>query len=270
MSKRMIAVVVFVFGTYLAQPATSKEKDAEAPLIEKKANAVLQRMGNCLAQSLHFSFTADKMMDFVLDTGQKIQLSDTSEIVVSRPNQIKVRSSGDLANEQAWYNKDTLTILDHDNNTYGSVQVPSHIDQMMDYIVEKYGIAIPLADLVLSDPYRAMIEKVRRGHYIGLNHVGKTKCHHLAFRQEGLDWQLWVDAGAQPVPRKLIITYKEIPGHPQFMAFFDQWNLQPAIADDLYRFQAPPGAQKIDLQDILISRTTPRSGPPTDDTRKEE
>jgi hypothetical protein len=263
MSKRMIGIFLLVITAYVFQHVVAKEATPQAASIDKEANDVLKSMGKCLANSKHFSFEAQKMMDFALDNGQMIQLTDTSEIVVSRPNKIKIRSYGDLSNEEGWYDINKLTMLDHENNTYGSVKVPNHIDKMMDFIVEEYGIVVPLADVLFSDPYASMTEMIRTGHYIGLNHVGKTKCHHLAFRQEGLDWQLWIDAGPEPLPRKLIITYKEIPGHPQFMAFFDRWNLKPEIASDLFTFKAPANAREIDMKAIINARSTSQpSGKP--------
>jgi len=30
-----------------------------------------------------------------------------------------------------------------------------------------------------------------------------------------VDWQIWIEQGEKPVPRKVVITYKELPARPQ-------------------------------------------------------
>ena len=54
--------------------------------------------------------------------------------------------------------------------------------------------------------------------------LGK-RCHHLAFAQEHVDWQVWIEDGAQPLVRKFVITYKDEPGAPQYTAIFFDWKL---------------------------------------------
>jgi hypothetical protein len=43
-------------------------------------------------------------------------------------------------------------------------------------------------------------------------------CDHLAFRQLDTDWQLWVEKGSRPLPRKIVITTRYEVGDPQFSA----------------------------------------------------
>ena len=216
-----------------------------ADLIDPEADQVLKRASQYLISATQFKFDADKTIDVVLDSGQMIQLSDTTRISVSRPDKILAQSTGDTTNEQIWYDGKTLSVWSPEQNSYATIDVPNTIDKMMDYVVEKYGAALPLADLVVSDPYKSATQRVRSGHYLGLHYVGDLKCHHLAFRQEGLDWQVWIEAGDKPLPRKLVITYKELPGHPQFTAIFDKWDMSPRLSDSLFTFKVPLGAKKV-------------------------
>ena len=96
--------------------------------------------------------------------------------------------------------------------------------------------------------YTMAMENVRTGRYLGIHHVQDVKCHHLAFRQEGLDWQIWIEDGDKPVPRKLVITYKELPGRPQFVALLGKWDMAAIASDDLFVFKTPEGVKKINLE----------------------
>jgi hypothetical protein len=221
------------------------------PGVEPKADEILQRMSEYLISARQFKFDAYKTVDVVLDSGQMIQLSDTTRVSLSRPDKLLAKSKGDTNNEHVWYNGKTLSVWSPEQNSYATADVPSTIDKMMDYVVEKYGAAIPLADLAVSDPYKSAIQRVQSGHYLGLHYVRDLKCHHLAFRQEGFDWQIWIDEGTKPLPRKLVITYKELLGHPQFTAIFDKWDMSPRLSDKLFTFKVPRNAKRIEMEPLI-------------------
>ena len=152
---------------------------------------------------------------------------------------------------QIWYDGKTLSILSRQQNSYATTKAPGTIDEMMDYLFEEFGLEVPIADLLVSDPYNSATQRVRSGQYIGLHQVQGTKCHHLAFRQNNVDWQIWIEDGDNPLPRKLVITHKGLPGHPQFIAIFDKWNLSPKLSKDLFTFKVPEGAKRIEIEPLL-------------------
>ncbi len=226
--------------------------------VEPKADQTLRRMSAYLAKSEKFSFEAYDMHDQILDTGQKIQLANTRTIRVKRPNMLYADLSGDIDNERVWYNGKTLTLLDKGKQVYGVMDVPDTIDATLDHVVQTFGDPIPLADVLFSNPYQGVIEHVRQGNYLGLHDVRGTKCHHLAFRQPGIDWQIWIADGDAPVPRKLVITYKDYPGQPQYIAFLGKWNMAPEFPEGLFTAKIPDGVKLIDIMQ-LRGRNAPDS-----------
>jgi hypothetical protein len=55
-------------------------------------------------------------------------------------------------------------------------------------------------------------------------------CDHLAVRTAGgVDFQVWIAQGDEPLPRRIVITYKDENGQPQFWADFSNWNLAPEL-----------------------------------------
>jgi hypothetical protein len=243
-------------GVVLSTPSASvvaqRAGKAAAP-IDPKADEQLKRMCACLASASQFSFRVHDTMDELVDFGQKIQFGRESRIALRRPDRLAVEVNGDLIDEQAWYDGRTVTLLDKRENSYGVIEVPGNIDAMLDYLAERFGVAMPLADLIFSDPYQTAAPAIRSGGYVGLHRVNGMPCHHLAFRQDTVDWQLWVDAGQQPVPRKLLITYKAMPGQPQYTAVFSAWNLSASLPDELFAFTPPAGAAKVDLKPVIAS-----------------
>ena len=102
-----------------------------------------------------------------------------------------------------------------------------------------------MGDFLYADPYQALHAGVRYGVYVGTSEVAGRECHSLAFVDNQIDWQIWIDAGPRPTPCKLLITYLTRPGKPQFSATFTDWDFSPHIAESRFVADLPPGAEKI-------------------------
>lgn len=224
-------------------------QDRGAPLagVDPKADAILRRMSQTLGSARQFTFEADDTADQVLDNGQKVQVSRTVKLALRRPDQIAAEVVGDNDDLLYCYNGNQITIINRREHCYAQHQVPGAIDEMFDFMAEKYAMTPPLADLMFADPYKAMTGNVRAGRYLGVHQVMGVKCHHLAFRQEGIDWQIWVEDSDQALPRKVVITYKELPGYPQFTALLNKWDLKPQLPDSAFKLEPPANCKRINL-----------------------
>ena len=78
---------------------------------------------------------------------------------------------------------------------------------------------------------------------VGPSDVGGTTCEHYAFRQEEIDWQIWIQMGDHPLPRKLVITTKTDEARPQHTAVYT-WNLAPSYNDPAFEFDPPAGRRQ--------------------------
>jgi hypothetical protein len=249
---RRVAVVAAGLVMVLGGVKGLGETKTASPAVDPKADEVLKKMGKCLAETSSFSVKAEKTSDFMLENGQKIQLSSTTRVIINRPGKLWARTTGDTGTEQAWYSDKMLTVFNEEAKTFSLIEVPETIDKMMDFLVQRFGWSMPLADLIFSDPYQSAMAKVHSGLYLGEHYVNEIRCHHLAFRQDGLDWQIWIDAGEKPLPRKLVITDKDAPGYPQFIAFLDDWNLSPKVTENQFSAKIPAEAKKVDAETLRV------------------
>ncbi len=215
--------------------------------IGSNANRILREMGQYLRGAKEFTFLAEVAYDTLLPNGQKIQYSGQSNVSVRRPDKLLVRYEGEERNSRIFYDGKTFTILDERRDLYSVTDVPATIDDAIDQVVKMYGFSPPIADLVYADPYKVLIENVDTGFTVGQSLVDGVTCHHLAFTQDAIDWQIWIEQGGRPVPRKLVITYKEEPGSPQYTARLSDWNFQPRLAESCFTFHPPNGADKIEF-----------------------
>ena len=239
------------------QPTTAPERSGMQ--IDPQATDALKRMSQALAKAQALSFETQMVSDRTSPGGQLVQMTRHGKVLVSRPDKVFAEVTGDDGNYALWYDATSLTFLNRSANTYAKIQVPASIDKMLDYLADKYDATIPLSDLLFPDPYAVLTEKVESGVYLGLHEVGGRKCHHLLFTQANVDWQIWIDAGEPPVPRKVVIVHKDQPGSPECAVLLDKWNLAAQPPADAFRFTAPKDANEIPMDQLIESR---RGGKP--------
>ena len=229
-------------------PAETEEK----PVIDSRTDKLLRAMGDYLKSSGQFSFHAEINFDDLISSGHKIQYAFASDIAVHRPDRVYVERLTDLGGKRFWYDGKNMTLMDVTFGVYATEPVPDDIDAAMDYLMEKYGFSPPLVDFIYSDPYRTLIENVEYGFYVGLHRIRGIRCHHLAFVQKDIDWQIWIEDGKQMVPRKFLITYKTLPESPQFSATLSEWDLDAGLPDALFDIDltSTEGFEKIEFMTI--------------------
>jgi hypothetical protein len=224
--------------------------DSPKPGVEPRVDTLLRDMSDYLKSASEFSFQTQVNYDQVLASGQKILHGRQAEISMRRPNRLHVLVNGDLVHERIWYDGKTFILMDLWDQEYVKVEAPPRIDEALDFMARKYGISSPISDVLYSDPYAVLVENVETGTYIGQPVVRGVPTHHLAFTQKNIDWQLWIEDGANPVPRKVVITYKNVPSSPQFTVWLSSWNFSPRLADSLFEFLPPDGARQVEIEPV--------------------
>jgi hypothetical protein len=207
-------------------------------------------MSNYITKAQKFGFRLHETFDEISDSGWRLQYSNNRAVGVWRPDRVVGDITGDTINRMFVYNGTTLSVLDKSHNTYGVIEVPDTIDATLDFLVEKYEIVWPLCDILYSDIYDGLVNNIRTGTYAGLHYAAGELCHHLVFTQDNIDWQIWVDTGDKPILKKVVITYKQLAGYPQYTAVFTKWNMDPEFTEELFRFTPPEGAEKKELKPV--------------------
>jgi hypothetical protein len=234
-----------------SQPSKAEEK----PVVGIRTDKILQAMGDYLKTAKQFSFHAEITFDDIMPSGQKIQYSASNDIAVRRPDGVYAESQSDLGNMRFWYDGKNMTLMDVSLNVYAKVPVPSKIDDALDHLMDKYGFSPPLVDFIYHNAYNTLIENVEFGFYVGLHNINGIRCHHLAFVQKDIDWQIWIEDGKQMVPKKLTITYKNVPESPQFTAVLSEWDLDARLPDLLFNADliSTKNLAKIDFMDVTTN-----------------
>ncbi len=234
--------------------AAAGSKDNEA-----RALAVLRESADYLSKAKHFRLNAELTFDVVQPDGQTIEFGATRTITIRRPDHAYVEGQRRDGQSSLFYFDGQAVTLSHpDQNVFASANIPGTLDKMLDYLIDEVGVPMPLADLFYADLYAVLSEHIEAGVYVGASTLGEVRCHQLAFRHPEADWQIWIEDGERPLPRRLVITYKTHEGSPQFRARLFGWDLAPAVPDSLFVFTPAPGAQQIPF----VARTRLEEGGP--------
>ncbi len=219
----------------------------EPSAIDPEAAQVLRQMSDYLSSLEKFTFRADNTIDTVARSGQQIQLSARVDIAIQRPNRFRVNRKGDNVAQEFYFDGKTLTLYGKGVNYYANMRVSETVDinTALDLAKEEIGVFVPGSDLVYQDAYQVLMEDVNSGMVVGTSTVGGVEVHHLAFRGSEVDWQIWVEKGDKPLPRKYLITSKWMTGAPQFTAVFSKWDTAAKLDDALFTFSPPPKAEEI-------------------------
>ena len=214
--------------------------------IEPAAMAALQSMGAYLRTLKAFQVTAATSDEDVLDDGQKIQYDGIVTLLADFPTKLRADVQNDRRERLYLYDGKTFTLYAKRVNYYATVPAPPTIGALADTLDEKYGFGVPLADLFRWGSEGVSTDQVKGAMDVGPSAVLETTCEQYAFRQDDIDWQVWIQKGAYPLPRKIVITSKSDEARPQHTAVYT-WNLAPSFNDESFVFDPPEGAVRVPL-----------------------
>jgi hypothetical protein len=211
------------------------------------AGRILKAMSDYVAGQKSISISFDTDVEVVTSELQKIQFASSGQVLLGRPDRIRVSRNGGYADVELVFDGKTVTLLGKNINAFAQADLPGTVDQLVDGIRNQFNVDLPGADLLLSRVYDEMTTDVIDAKHIGQGVIDGVECEHLAFRSADLDWQLWVETGARPIPRKYVITSKHVTGAPQYTLRVKEWKTDVTLAPDAFVFKPPADAKRVEF-----------------------
>lgn len=232
-------------GSPSAGAAGQPSVAVSAAAVDPEAITALERMSGYLRSLKSFEMNATTSIDEEVD-GQLITFDGTTTYKVRAPNAFLIRMATDRKVRDVYYDGKQVTVFSPRMKLYGRFAAPGTIKETLQLADEKYGVQLPLADLFYWGTEKARTDDLLSGAYIGPAKCGQAVCDQFAFRQAGLDWQIWIEQGERPVPRKVVITTLYDDVQPRFSAQLD-WTVNPTLDDAVFVFTPPPGSYAIPI-----------------------
>lgn len=237
-----------------AAPATAQAA-ADAPVKDPKAMSALGTMSTYLRSLKQFALRADTTTDEVLLTGQKLQFNGTANYQFIAPNRLRLDLRTDRQHRDIVFDGKTLTMAAPRRKLYASVPAPATAAELVTVAEREYGLSFPLADLFLWGNDQSALDTIKEASFIGPAKIAGQACDQYAYRQDGVDWQLWIRQGAQPLPCKIVITTTGEAEQPQFSALLN-WNLAARPAASSFKYTPPADARRIQMLRVSELATT--------------
>lgn len=239
--------IVLAFGT-AAVLAAADAPTTTAMEQNPEAKAILMKMAEFIAKAPAFSMTLRSSYDAIQEDGQYIEFGEKRRILLQRPDRLRVeteRSDGEQS--LLLFDGKEITAFKADDNIYSQVQKPGTVDDALVYLVRDLQFTLPMARLLHTGFPQQIKKKLTAISYVEENTLFDVVTDHLVIRSEGVDIQLWVAQGDKPLPRRIVLTYMNAPGQPQFRGDFSDWILSPKVTTDSFSFTPPKDAEQIPL-----------------------
>jgi hypothetical protein len=212
------------------------------------AGKILKSMSDYVASQKVISATFDSDMEVITPDLQKIQFASSGQLSLSRPDKLRATRTGGYADIELVFDGKVATVFGKNINAFAQLDAPGSIDQLVDRLRNQLSVELPGADLLLSNAYDVLMSDVIDAKHIGQGVIDGVECEHLAFRNADTDWQVWVEVGPRPVPRKYVITSKAVTGGPQYTLRIKGWKTDAQLSADAFVFKPPADAKKVDVK----------------------
>jgi hypothetical protein len=229
-------------------PSAHAQKDADAI-------KTLKAMSDYVAGQKALSVTFDSDVEVITSDLQKLQFTSSGQVQLSRPDKLHATRTGGYTDVEVVFDGKMLTINGKDKNIFAQIDSPGSVDQLIALLRDKYSVAAPGGDLLLSRSFDEMMADVIDAKDVGRGVIDGVECEHLAFRNTDTDWQVWVELGARPIPHKYVITTKATTGMPQYTLRIKEWRTD--VAADAFTFKSAQGAKKVALEALADTDEVP-------------
>ncbi len=225
------------------------------------AKAILKSMSDYVSGQEVIELRFDSDIEVITPQLEKIQFTNSGEVLVSRPDKLHAHRVGGYSDVDLYFDGRTVSVYGRSVNGYAQLAAPGTLDQLFQALREGHGVALPGADYLMSKPYEALVADVMEAKHMGRGVVDGVECEHLAFRNFDTDWQLWVETGANPIPRKFVITSKTIAGAPQYTFRVKSWKTGFEPPAGAFAFSPPAGAERLDPNALIHLDELPPEAP---------
>jgi hypothetical protein len=226
---RGAAGVALLLGALLSSAAQAQSRD--------DAKSLLKAMSDYIASQNNISLAYDADIDVTTADRQRLQLNGSGQLQIVRPDKVHVRRTAGYTNVEVAFDGTTLPFYTKYLNSFAQSPFSVSISQAVDRLTGVYFVEAPIADLLLSGAYSKFAGNIIDAKKVGREVVDGVECDHLAFRGTDVDWQVWIEIGVRPIPRKYVVTSKAVTGWPQYTLHISDWKTDATVAADVPTFE---------------------------------
>jgi len=238
-----VAMALSITGHAAESPTEAAPSQLES---QRKAAERVSAMTKFLASLTAYQVTCRGSYDVLQDSGQKLEFLEVRELALQRPDLLRVRHrSSDGSEDLLVFDGKHITLFNERANVYAQAPQPGSLDDAIVYFVRDLQMRLPLARLFTNRSSDELARRLQSVVHIERTELLPVPTDHIAGRVGNVDVQLWIAEGARPLPMRVVLTYVDEPGQPQYRANFEGWKTGTSGGPDAFRFSPPKDARRI-------------------------
>jgi hypothetical protein len=227
-----------------ATPAPAASDPAH-PAIEPAALDLLKAMSAKLAAAKSISFVARGAFDVPARNGQPLFYQTRSDVLLVRPNKLRVIVPGDGPPSEFYYDGAKVAVFTPTADLVATTNISGSLDEMLGAIYEKAGVYFPFVDVIVADPYKTLTEGLTSAFVIGESKlVGDATTDIVALSDPHVHLQIWIGS-KDKLPRLIWATAADSAEKPRHMVEFSDWKLDGHTAKESFKPRTSASTKEI-------------------------
>lgn len=229
------------------QPQPAPPKLGLKVELEPAAMALVKAMSDKLAAAKTMSFTAVTGYESPARTGEPLLYLTMSQVVLQRPDKLRVITMGDGPETEFYYDGKTAQAFEPAINAVAVAQAPSTIDAMLLAAYQRAAIYFPFTDVIVSDPMADFSKGLQIAFVVGKSRVvGGVQTDIVVLADQATHLQIWIGS-EDKLPRLIRATYMNDPSRYRHAVELSNWKLDEALPADSFTSPKLAGARKIEF-----------------------
>ena len=235
------------------------------PVLEPRAVELLQATSRRLAAAKSLSFTAVASYEYPSRLGPPIVYTMRYDVVLQRPNQLKIVVPGDGPATEFFYDGREMVAFAPAENLVAVADAPPTIEGALKKAFDSAAIYFPFTDLLLPDPYAAIAPGAILAYVVGPSGVvGGVKTDMIVWANNEVFLQLWIGADDK-LPRRIRAQFRADPKGLRHDLELSNWQLDGTLPAETFStakaktgqpmaFAAPGRKVPIGVKPVAIER----------------
>ncbi len=231
-----------------AKPKAAKAAPAKVA-VDAEALAAVSGMAAYLHTLRSYKVVTATQRDEVDIFGQLLTFGGETTYKVRTPDAFVIDVIEDNQAREYIYDGSSVIVFAPRMGFYAKFAAPSTIRETLDLASTKYAVTVPLDDLFTWNSGDTNHKNLTSAHVVGPAKVAGKDTMQYAFRQPGIDWQIWIATGDRPLPLRVEIVASDDPARPRFEAEL-AWDTAVTFTADTFAFTPPADAKQIPIRSV--------------------
>ncbi|PSL17699.1 DUF2092 domain-containing protein [Shimia abyssi] len=236
----------FVIFGVIAFSQGAGAQDTGDQLIDPKALGLVEKATEYVAEQGSISVSWFVSFDEVIDGREVVTHIRSGDTILARD--VGYYSYAEQGTDVREYFFDGTVLSVHllERNAYVQLPYWGSFDALAARIAQEFDTALPIWQVLVRDSADQLLGEVTSAAYLGTKRIAGRDTHHIAMSTYEYDLQIWLsDEADTPVPVMMVGTEPYKQGWPQFRVYFQNWNFEPVLNEELFSYEPDAKATRL-------------------------